>query len=260
MYMGDPGSMALSHQQKITTTLLVLYWPTLFIFAHIPIPQVVLQARVSDKSFHFLAYLILTFLLWFTVSGSKRVDWRKATPWWVLLTILVYGILDEWSQSYVAGRSCDVLDFVADLAGAIMGLIWFSILTFWLASLLVTATVIFGMTNAVQANMAELLPMASATFHLFAYTLFSIFWVPCIGLFPPTTCLRRTEARWLMTALAGPTALLLTVKVFSVILGKEFAPLDMIVSAGAIVAVVATIRVSALFHNTQDVQGGNAGS
>ena len=252
--------MALSHQQKIMTILLVLYWPTLFVFAHIPVPQVVRQAGVSDKSLHFLAYLILAFLLWFAVSGGKRVNWRKAAPWRVLLTLLVYGILDEWSQSYVAGRSCDVLDFFADLAGTLTGLAVFSVLTLWPAGLLVTATVIFGMTNIAQANMAQLLPVASATFHLFAYALFSIFWVPCIDLFPPTTCLRRTEARWLMAALAGPTTLLLAVKVVSIILRKEFAPLEMIVSAGAILAVVTTARVSALFHKTQDVQGGNSGS
>ncbi|MHC4330402.1 MAG: VanZ family protein [Planctomycetota bacterium] len=169
--------MTLSRQQKITTILLALYWPALFVFAHVPIPQVVRQAGVSDKSLHFLAYFILAFLLWFTVSGGKRVNWRKAAPRWVLLTILVYGILDEWSQSYVAGRSCDVLDFFADLAGTLIGLILFSVFTLWPAGLLVTATVIFGMTNVAQKNLAELLPVASAAFHLFAYAIFTMLWV-----------------------------------------------------------------------------------
>ncbi|MHC4074050.1 MAG: VanZ family protein, partial [Planctomycetota bacterium] len=169
--------MTLSRQQKITTIVLALYWPALFVFAHIPIPQVIRRAGVSDKSLHFLAYLILVFLFWFTVGAGRRVNWRKATPWLVLLIILVYGILDEWSQGYVAGRSSDILDFVADLAGTITGLILFSVFTLWPAGLLVTATVIFGMTNVAQKNLAELLPVASAAFHLFAYAIFTMLWV-----------------------------------------------------------------------------------
>lgn len=247
--------MTLSRQQKITTILLVLYWPTLFVFAHIPIPQVVRQAGVSDKSLHFLAYLILVFLLWFTVSAGKRVNWRKASPWLVLLVILVYGIIDEWSQGYVAGRSSDVLDFVADLAGAITGLILFSVFTFWPAGLLVTATVIFGMTNVAQTNLAELLPVASAAFHLFAYAIFTVLWVQCVDLYLPAIRLKRTKAKWTKAALAGPVVLLLTVKLFSVILGKEFTLPDMTVSIGAILAVVAAIRLSVSFEKTQDLQG-----
>ena len=251
--------MTLSRQQKITTIVLVLYWSVLFVFAHIPIPQVVRQAGVSDKSFHFLAYLILVFLLWFTVSAGKRVNWCRASPWLVLLIILVYGIIDEWSQSYVAGRSSDVLDFVADLAGTITGLILFSVFTFWPAGLLVTATVIFGMANVAQANLAELLPVASAAFHLFAYAIFTMLWAQCIDLFSPGISLKRTKAKWVKAALAGPVVLLLTVKLFSVILGKEFALPDMTISIGAIVVVVAAICLSASFNKTQDLQGRNSG-
>ena len=55
--------MALSLRRKLTVIVLALYWPSLFILAHIPIPKVVREADVSDKSLHFLAYLLLTFLL-----------------------------------------------------------------------------------------------------------------------------------------------------------------------------------------------------
>ncbi|TKJ36647.1 MAG: hypothetical protein CEE38_10080 [Planctomycetes bacterium B3_Pla] len=251
--------MTLSRQQKITTILLALCWPALFVFTHIPIPQVIRRAGVSDKSLHFLAYLILAFLLWFAAGAGKRVNWRKTTPWWVLLIILAYGILDEWSQGYVAGRSSDILDFVADLAGTITGLILFSVFTFWPAGLLVTAAVIFVMTNVAQKNLAELLPVASAAFHLFAYAIFTMLWVQCIDLFSPGTRPRRTKAKWVKAALAGPVVLLLTVKLFSVILGKEFALPDMAISIGAIVAVVAAICLSAPFNKTQDLQGQNSG-
>ncbi|MHC4424502.1 MAG: VanZ family protein [Planctomycetota bacterium] len=229
--------MALSRQQKITTILLVFYWPTLFVLAHIRIPQVVRDAGVSDKSLHFFAYLILTFLLWFAVSGDRRVNWRRAASWWVLFIIIVYGIFDEWSQGHVAGRSCDVRDFFADLAGALTGLILFSVFTFWPAGLLVAATVIFGVTNIAQANLADLLPVANAAFHLFAYAIFTMLWVECMHLFLP---MKAPKVKWLILALAVPTGFLLAVKLFSVILGKNLALPDTLVSVGAIAAVVAT--------------------
>ncbi|MBN2595039.1 MAG: VanZ family protein [Sedimentisphaerales bacterium] len=227
--------MTLSHQQKIAACLLVLYWPALFVLAHIPIPRVVQEADVSDKDLHFLAYLILTFLLWLTVRGNEKVNWRGAAPWLVLSVIVVYGILDEWLQNYVAGRSCDVQDFYMDLAGALTGLIIFSFLTFWPAVLLVVATFIFGITNVTRANLSDLLPVTNAVFHFLAYSILTVLWIQCIRLF---LAVKAPKAKWLILALAGPTGFLIIVKLFSVIVGKELAFSDIIIAFGAIVTVV----------------------
>ncbi len=213
----------------------------LFIFAHIPVPRVVREADVSDKTLHFLAYLILVFLLWFTVSDGKKVKWRRASPWWVFLTMIAYGIIDEWLQSYAVGRSCDAWDFLADLTSTITGLVLFSVLSFWPAGLVVTAIIIFGLANISRANLADMLPAASAAFHLFAYAILTTFWVQCLRLLTPRNHLRQNPVKWLTAALAAPMGLVLTVKLFSVILGKDFAVRDMIISIGAIVAVVVTI-------------------
>jgi len=139
--------MTLTQPQKIAALVLAIYWPALFILAHIPIPEVIQQADVSDKSLHFLAYLILAFLLRFAVSGEQKMNWRKAAPWLVLFAIIVYAILDEWLQSYVAGRSSDMRDFFADMAGAFSALILCTFLGFWPAALLIATTVIFSITN-----------------------------------------------------------------------------------------------------------------
>src|SRR4030042_647093 len=101
--------MALSRRQKLTIISLLVYWPGVFILAHIPIPQLVYKAQVSDKSLHFLVYLVLVFLLWFTISPDKKVNWRKAAAWWVLFVVVWYGVVDEVLQGYV-GRSCDIID------------------------------------------------------------------------------------------------------------------------------------------------------
>ena len=240
--------MTLSHQQKIAVCVLALYWPALFVLTHVPIPRVVQEADVSDKSLHFLAYLILTFLLWSAVSINQKVNWRRAMPWLVLSVIVVYGILDEWLQGYVAGRSCDVRDFFMDLAGALAGLIISSFLTFWPAGLLATATFIFGITNVTRANLANLLPVTNTLFHLFAFAILAVLWIQCMQILP---AVKAPKARWLILAIAGPTGFLIIVKLFSVIAGKELAFSDIIIAFGAIAAVVTVFYSRALFHKTQ---------
>jgi VanZ family protein len=248
--------MTLSHQQKITACVLALFWPALFVLSHIPIPNVVREADVSDKSLHFLAYLILTFLLWSVVSGNQKVNWRRAAPWLVLFVIVLYGILDEWLQGYVAGRSCDVRDFFSDLAGALAGLILSSFLTFWPAGLAVTATFIFGVTNVTRANLANLLPVTNMVFHLFAYAILTVQWIQCIYLF---LALRAPKTKWLLLAIAGPTGYLMIVKLFSVFNGKDIVILDIIISFGAIAAVVTLFYSRVLTRIIQDSKNGNSG-
>lgn len=236
--------MILSRRQKLTVISLLFYWPGVFILAHIPIPQVVYKAHVSDKSIHFLAYLVLVFLLWFTISPEKKVNWRKAAVWLVLFVVVWYGVVDEVLQGYV-GRSCDVKDFLADLAGTFAGLILFSSFTFWPVLLAVTGIVIFGLTNLARANLAELVPITNAMFHLFGYGFFTMLWIQNIHLFLP---MKTPSPKWIITALAFPVGLLLTVKSFSVILGKDFGGKDAIVAAAGITVVVATTYLIALFR------------
>lgn len=244
--------MVLSHQQKITAVLLAIYWPALFISAHIPVPRVVLESDVSDKGLHFLAYLVLVFLLWFTVSNGKKVNWRRASPWCVFLTMVAYGVVDEWLQSYVAGRSCNAWDFLADLTGTLTGLGLFSVLAFWPAGLVVTAIIICGSTNVSQANLADTLPATSAAFILSAYAVLTAFWVQCFRLFMQGRNLRLNKIKWLSAALAAPLALVLAVKLFSVIIGKDFPVRDMILSTGAIVAVVVTTALAGLLRKAEE--------
>jgi len=241
--------MAVSRQRKIMAVLLALYWPTLFVFAHIPVPRVVREAGVSDKSLHFFMYLMLIYLLWFAVRGDEKVNWRRAGPWWMLAVVAVYGILDEWSQSFVAGRSCDAQDFFADAAGTLTGLILFSVFALRPAGLLVATAVIFGMTT--RTDLAELMPVTSAIFHLSAYATFTALWVQYIQHSQPAIRPPGSEIKWLTAAFAAPTALLLIVKLFSVIFGRAFALRDMLISAGGIGAVVAVVYLTALFRRTK---------
>jgi hypothetical protein len=236
--------MSLLQRQKITLVSLILYWPTLFVLSHIPVPQFVREAGVSDKCLHFLAYLILVFLFWFAVKPTRKVNWRRLTAWWILLVVAGYGAADELIQRYV-GRTCDIEDFAANLVGIIAGLLLFSFFTFWPAALLVAGATIFGLTNIARANLAELMPALNAMFHLFSYAIFSMLWLQVIHL---NLTLKPPKLKWLFVSLALPLALLLTTKVFSVIIGRTFGPIDVILAVSGIATVVAVTYLTALFR------------
>ena len=221
--------MTLSLRQKLIIISLLLYWPAIFVLAHIPIPQLVYKAQVSDKTLHLVVYLILVFLLWFAVSPDRRVNWRKAAVWWVFLIMAGYGGVDELLQGYV-GRSCDIKDFLANLVGVSGGLILFSFLTFWPALLAVTGITIFCLTNLARANLTELVPVTNAMFHLLAYAVFTMLWIRQIHPLPS----KMSMPKRLIIALAVPIGLLLVVKLFSVVSGRYFTVFDVIISGAGI--------------------------
>jgi len=237
--------MTVSRQQKLIITSLLIYWPAIFVLAHISIPPLVRKAGVSDKILHFIAYLVLVFLLWFVVSPDRKVNWRRAAAWWVLLITVWYGVVDEVLQGFVAGRSCDVRDFFADLAGVVAGLILFAFFSFWPAFLVVTGITIFALSNLTRVNLVDLLPVTNVVFHLFAYAFFAMLWIRNIHLFLP---LKAPDLKWLILASVLPTGLLLAVKVFSVISGRGGTIQDVIIAAVGIAAVVITIYLIGLFR------------
>jgi VanZ family protein len=235
--------MTVSHRQKLIIIALLIYWPAIFILGHVPIPELVRKAGVSDKSLHFISYLVLVFLLWFTISPDMKVNWRRAAAWWVLLVTVWYGVVDEVLQGFVVGRSCDVMDFFADLTGVTTGLIIFTFFTFWPAFLVVTGITIFALTNLTRVNLANLMPVTNAAFHLFAYPFFTLLWIQNMHILLP---LKAPKPKWLILASAPPIGLLLVVILFSIISGRGGRLQDTIIAAIGIAAAVITIYLIGL--------------
>ena len=226
--------MRLTRRQKITIAFLALYWIVLAIVAHIPIPQLVYQAQVSDKWLHFLAYLNLVFLLWFSVRPDGKVSWRGRLVWLIFLASAAYGGLDELLQPYV-GRTKDLGDFLANVAGASAGLAMFTFLAFWQALPTVLAITIFGLTNLAKADLSKLVPITDAVFHVLAYGGFTLAWAQFMNLYLP---LKTALSRLLLT-IGVPVGFLLVVKTGSILLGRPFALTDLLFSVLTIIAVTA---------------------
>ncbi len=97
--------------------ILALYWLAMFSGTHYPkAPEVAMGA--NDKVLHFSGYMGLAFLLTVWRSFDKRIGWLRLTG--ILAIVMAYGACDEITQIPV-GRDCDLVDWLADTAGAILG-------------------------------------------------------------------------------------------------------------------------------------------
>lgn len=64
-----------------------------------------------DKLAHFCVYGLLATMI-------VRARFRGIGPAATIVIVSIFGLTDEWHQYYTPGRSCDVMDWVADTAGA----------------------------------------------------------------------------------------------------------------------------------------------
>jgi VanZ family protein len=71
----------------------------------------------ADKLGHAVMYGVLAVLV---VVGGRRSGGRR--PWlWALLVVAVVAAGDELHQRIVPGRDSDILDWAADMTGALLG-------------------------------------------------------------------------------------------------------------------------------------------
>lgn len=102
---------------RLATLTLAIYWVTIFVATHLP-SAVMPQLEWTDKFYHFGGFAGLAFLMAWAFPSIPRN--RQA-----LLVVAIgftYAFLDEYTQGFVAGRTCDVYDMVADAVGILIGL------------------------------------------------------------------------------------------------------------------------------------------
>jgi VanZ family protein len=220
--------------KKIAVLLVAVYWPVLFVLAHIRMPDIVEQVQTSDKTLHFLAYMLLVFLLWAAAKPLQKVVWSKPAVWWLLLILVGYGVVDEWLQGYT-GRTPDVTDFLADLSGTTATLILLSVLDFWLVATAIIVAGLFSLNCLTRADLTVAMPAGNTLLHLVGYGLVTALWTHYGHLRWPQTLGRWTRVG---LTLAVPVALLAAIEFTAWTLGKAPAPTEL-AAAGAGVLVAA---------------------
>jgi VanZ family protein len=111
---------------RIVSGVLALVWmTTIFILSSHPMPDIDLGFSAQDKLVHLVGYGLLSALL-LGAMPWREGGYRLRHVVLAALLATLYGLSDEWHQSFVPGRNSDVLDIIADAVGALLGsgLLW----------------------------------------------------------------------------------------------------------------------------------------
>lgn len=74
----------------------------------------------QDKAMHVVAYALLGIFI-MGVLPKSTTGYRPAQLWAVTALTGVYGLLDEYHQSFIPGRFSSLGDVITDLAGGFLG-------------------------------------------------------------------------------------------------------------------------------------------
>lgn len=107
-------------QLRVTSALLACVWiATIYYLSSLSGLDIGIDFAAKDKLFHMAAYGLLGLFILGTMRLSiTGYSYNQVTLATLIAT--VYGITDEWHQSYVAGRTSDPMDLVADCLGALL--------------------------------------------------------------------------------------------------------------------------------------------
>jgi VanZ family protein len=74
----------------------------------------------QDKLFHLIAFGVLAF---FSLGALRPAasGYHSAQVWLTVVLVTLYGLLDEFHQYYVPGRTVEFYDILADASGGLLG-------------------------------------------------------------------------------------------------------------------------------------------
>ena len=101
---------------------LVVYWILLAVATSLPSKSLPDVFNAGDKTIHLVAYFILAFLVAFSMHFQRRNRYLSANYALVsILTVSLYGFFDEVHQLVIPGRYFDMLDWVFNVLGTLLG-------------------------------------------------------------------------------------------------------------------------------------------
>lgn len=92
----------------------------------LPHPESISGATFSIMG-HFGVYFVLGITLWWALGAIRIPAQSRLLLAWA--GAVLYGMTDEWHQSFVPGRTPDIRDIVTDAIGAAVGLLVVSLVT-----------------------------------------------------------------------------------------------------------------------------------
>jgi len=100
---------------------IILYCSLIFYYSSQPIISGPLGTQlINDKLKHATAYLILAGL---TFRAVQQTNYKKYSYLFAIIFATLYGILDEYRQSFVPGRIMSIYDMLANFIGSSLILI-----------------------------------------------------------------------------------------------------------------------------------------
>ena len=102
--------------------VLLVYLTALITGTHLPHPEDLISLKGNDKLLHFGAYFGLAFLMATRLWTLRPVTWRATLAIGCLVALT--GVVDELTQLLPGiNRQCEFWDWLADVAGAVCGLL-----------------------------------------------------------------------------------------------------------------------------------------
>jgi VanZ family protein len=103
---------------RVASFMLIAYCGLIFVLSsqsRLPMPMLF---SAEDKLIHAIAYALMALLAWISFSRERR-------PLIIIFIVSVvfcslYGLSDEWHQSFVPGRDASLGDWLADTTGAVL--------------------------------------------------------------------------------------------------------------------------------------------
>jgi VanZ family protein len=118
-----------SIRATVLTVVALLYWSAMFVGTHLP-PATGGSPYTSslplDKAAHLAAFAGLAVLL--CAAGAAQGVRERTLFTAVIVSIAIYGVIDEWTQGWVPGRQRDFRDWLANMLGAGLGIAAFSLI------------------------------------------------------------------------------------------------------------------------------------
>ena len=116
--MADSPTSRRNRRLTVLRIWICVFWLSIFVATHVPLPEQIETLPGTDKHLHFGAYFVLAALLMFWNGVSSAATRRRALT--VILMLAVYAAADELLQLLV-DRRADLLDWAADVVGAVVG-------------------------------------------------------------------------------------------------------------------------------------------